>query len=48
MILEWKYSEHSIYLSSQWLARWLATGEVPGSNPGNGENLLISDERKFN
>ena len=26
-----------------WLARRLATGKVPGSNPGEGENLLISD-----
>ena len=33
---------------SQWLAWRLATGKVPGSNPGNGENLLFSDERKFN
>ena len=28
---------------AQWLAWRLATGEVPGSNPGKGENLLISD-----
>ena len=28
---------------AQRLAPWLATGEVPGSNPGKGENLLISD-----
>ena len=28
---------------AQWLARQLATGEVPGSNPSKGENLLISD-----
>ena len=30
---------------AQWLARRLATGGgvVPGSNPGKGENLLISD-----
>ena len=28
---------------AQWLARRLATGEVPGSNPGKGENLLISE-----
>ena len=27
---------------AQWLARRVATGEVPGSNPGKGENLLIS------
>ena len=34
-----------IYLAviAQWLAWWLATKEVPGSNPGKGENLLISD-----
>ena len=28
---------------AQWLAWRLATGEVPGSNPGKGEDLLISD-----
>ena len=28
---------------AQWLARWLATGEVLGSNPGKGKNLLISE-----
>ena len=28
---------------AQWLARRLPTGEVPGSNPGKGEDLLISD-----
>ena len=28
---------------AQWLAQWRATGEVPGSDPGKGENLLISD-----
>ena len=28
---------------AQWLALGLATGEVPGSNLGKGENLLISD-----
>ena len=28
---------------AQWLAWQIATGEVPGSNPGKGENLLISD-----
>ena len=28
---------------AQWLARRLATGEVPGSNPSKGDNLLISD-----
>ena len=28
---------------AQWLARRLATEEVPGSNPGKGENLLISE-----
>ena len=33
---------------AQWLALWLATGEVLGSNPGKGENLLLSDKRKFN
>ena len=28
---------------AQWLAQRLATREVPGSNPGKGENLLISE-----
>ena len=28
---------------AQWLARRLATGVVPDSNPCKGENLLISD-----
>ena len=28
---------------AQWLAQRLATGEVPGSNPGKRDNLLISD-----
>ena len=28
---------------AQLLAWWLATGEVPGSNPSKGENSLISD-----
>ena len=28
---------------TQWLAWRLATREVPGSNPGKGENLSISD-----
>ena len=46
-------SEHKImYLSkvsknqvvmARWLARRFATREVPGSNPGKGDNLLISD-----
>ena len=31
------------FVIAQWLARQLATGEVLGSNPGKGENLLISD-----
>ena len=28
---------------AQWSAQQLETGEVPGSNPGNRDNLLISD-----
>ena len=28
---------------AQWLAWRLATVEIPGSNPGTTENLLISD-----
>ena len=38
-----KYSHIYQVVIAQWLARRLATGEVPGSNPGKGENLLISD-----
>ena len=30
---------------AQWLAWWLATGKVQDSNPGQGENFLISDEK---
>ena len=30
---------------AQWLARWLATEEVPGSNPGKGDNLLLSGHK---
>ena len=33
---------------AQWLAWRLATSEVPGLNPGKGENLLISDLKKGN
>ena len=33
---------HQVIIA-QWLAWRLATGEVPGSNPGKGENLLISN-----
>ena len=36
----------NIYIA-QWLARQLATGEVPGSNPGKGENLLISEKKEI-
>ena len=25
---------------AEWLAQGLATGEVPGSNPGKGDNLI--------
>ena len=28
---------------AQWFVRRLITGEVPGSNPSKGDNLLISD-----
>ena len=31
---------HCVILA-QWLAWPLATGEVPGSNPGKGDNLII-------
>ena len=30
---------------AQWLAWQLATGEVPGSNRGKDENLLIADKK---
>ena len=30
-------------IMAQWLARQLTTGEVPGSDPGKDDNLLISD-----
>ena len=46
---EWsKYRNHETLLLhqvviAQWLARRHATGEIPGSNPGKGDNLLISD-----
>ena len=33
---------HQVVIA-QWLARQLATGEVLGSNPGKGDNLLISE-----
>ena len=29
---------------AQWLALRLVTREGPGSNPGKGENLIISDK----
>ena len=28
---------------AQWLSQWLAAGDVPGSNPSKGNNLIISD-----
>ena len=31
---------------AQWLARCLATGEVQGSNPGKGVNLLVSNLKR--
>ena len=33
---------HQVIIA-QWLVQRLATGEVPGSNPTKGDNLLISD-----
>ena len=34
---------------AQWLTPWLATGEVPGSNHGKGDNLInLWLKRKFN
>ena len=30
-------------VKAQWLAWWLATMEVAGSNPCKGDNLLIPD-----
>ena len=35
-----KKSDHVII--AQWLARQLATGEVPGSNPSKGDDLINS------
>ena len=29
------------------VSTWLATGEVPGSNLGKGENLLISEKKEI-
>ena len=29
---------HDQVVMAQWLARWLATSEVPGSNPSEGDN----------
>ena len=37
------YTMIIVVVIAQWLARRLANGEVPGSNPGKGEDLLISD-----
>ena len=34
---------HPQVVIAQWLAQWLATGEVRGSNSGEGDNLFISD-----
>ena len=39
-ILDFQFHQVSI---AQWLAQPLATGEVLGSNPGKGKNLLISE-----
>ena len=38
----WIYLLDQVIIA-QWVGWQLATGEVPGSNPGKGENLLISD-----
>ena len=38
-----KTKQKQTFVIAKWLARGLASGEVPGSNPGKGENLLISD-----
>ena len=35
------------FTTAQWLAWRLATSEVPGSNPGKGDNLKISDYKEF-
>ena len=33
----------TIFVIAQWFTVQLAPGEVPGSNPGKGDNFLISD-----
>ena len=35
--------EKDQFIIAQWLAQRFAPGEVPGSNSGKGENLIISD-----
>ena len=44
-LTEWRVVTHIVnqVVIAQWLAWPLATGEVPGSNPSKGENLVISD-----
>ena len=37
-----KNEKYQVFIA-QWLAQRPTTGEVPGSNPRKGENLLISD-----
>ena len=32
---------------AQWLVQRLGAGKVPGSNPGKGDNLLISEKKKI-
>ena len=41
--LKKKYPTQNRVIIAQWLARLLTTAEVPGSDTGKGENLLISD-----
>ena len=39
LIFRWS-SESNQVVIAQWLARQVATSEVPGSNPGKGEKLV--------
>ena len=45
IFLNYKTDRYNQVVIAQWLAWRPATGEVPGLNPGKGENLLISDQK---
>ena len=47
--MHWSLNKNKkVYLhqvvKAQWLAWWLATGEVPGSNPDKGDNLYPCEQ----